>query len=87
MRPKRGTNIYYICEGQILQYTVEYLGSESFIVEEYADIIKGEFTYKSYGTVWFDSLESAINETKRIYGENIKIEHPAPFMWEVSDDD
>ena len=87
MKPKIGETIYYLCEDQIIAYTVAFLGDESFIVDEYKYIITGEFEYSDFNVVWFKNLKKAFAALRRKYGRKINIVHDVPFMWEVEEKD
>ena len=87
MKPKRGETIYYLCEDQIIAYTVGYLGEQSFIIDEYGYVITSEFEYSDFNTVWFKNFNKAIAALRKKYGRKIKIEHNVPYMWEVVEED
>ena len=87
MKPKIGDTVYTIYYDQIYRETVGYLGAESFIVECYADANNFEYNYDEYGTIWFKTLEKAMKQLHKNFGNKKKIEQITNECWQNFEED
>ena len=87
MKPKIGDTIYYLCDNQVLQYDVGYVGAESFIIDLYEYCVDFEFYYKDFNIVWFKSLNKALKALRKNYGRRKTISHIFPNMWEIEEEE
>ena len=89
MKPKIGEKVYRIWQYQIYLETVGYLGSESFIIEDYSYKDDVEYEYSDYGKVWFRDLEKAKKVLRKKFPKKAKviIEQANDEVWEAYEED
>ena len=87
MKPKIGDAVYTVHWDQIYKEIVGYLGAESFIIEDYCDSYNSEYEYSDYGTIWFKSLEKAMEQLRKNYGRKKIIEQVTSDCWQIYDEE
>ena len=87
MKPKIGTKVYCIWQDSILIDTVEFIGSESFLLSNTHVDTYGWF-YKDYGVNWFTDLKNAKDKLrscakKTYYDDNFTIVKVTDYLYEL----
>ena len=73
MKPKLNSKVYIIAYEEIYAELVGWLGSESFVIEEYEIKRKTEFYYDDYGKTWVKTLKEAKAILQEMLGKDAKI--------------
>ena len=87
MKPKINDKVWTIYDYQILLERVEYIGEDSFLIEDYDSKLDPCYCYTDYNKTWFKDLEKAKKEMRKRFGKDTKIEKYDDECWEVVDDD
>ena len=73
MKPKLNSKVYIIGDEEIYIELVGYLGSESFVIDQYEIKIKTEFYYDDYEKTWVNTLKEAKAILQKKIGPDAKI--------------
>lgn len=89
MKPKIGDKVYTIWEDNVILETVEYLGTNSFLIEGYSCKEDSCYDYSDYGITWFRDLEKAKKVLRKKFPKKAKviIEQTDDDMWEAYEDE
>ena len=72
-KPKIGKRIYFYFAGEVYECEVGYLGTDSFIIEDYDSRWDVEWFYEDYNEKWFTSLAKCKKACKAEYGEPVDV--------------
>ena len=88
MKAKLGEKVWCIYDNQIILEQVEFIGANSFLIEDYASKYDPEIFYDDYGETWFRDLEKAKKKMRKIFGRSFKLEKWADCeIWEIVEED
>ena len=92
MKPKINEKVYTIWGENIILETVEYLGEDSFLIQDYENKSDACYDYSDYDVTWFRNLDRAkkrlLKKMKEYYPKSkIIIEQTDEDMWEAYEDE
>lgn len=81
MKPKLNSKVYIVDEEDIYMELVGWLGSTSFVIDQYEIKNESLYFYDDYGKTWVKTLKEAKAILQKKLGPNAKIVKFSDIWW------